>query len=253
MKKLSIIFTVLLLAFNVKAQVSFGLQIGANSSNISYIVGDDFDGSDFDYPVKSKFGLNIGLVVDYAINDQAGLQTGLMYSQKGYQVDWDAFLKENDLSGDVEIEGYWKRNYNYLELPLHFYYNANGVKIFAGPYFAYGLSGSSDIDLTLKGNGDTVTMKEEFTLNPVSGDVKAEDFLHDGEDWYDIKVFNALDFGFDVGLGYQYEQFFAKLQYSIGMSNLTPGISDVDDFDRNDLKKTNKGISFSVTYFFTPK
>jgi hypothetical protein len=75
-------------------------------------------------------------------------------------------------------------------------------------------------------------------------------YLHEGDDWYDIKVFNALDFGFDIGLGYQYEQFFAKLQYSIGMTNLTPGISDYDEFDPNDLKKTNKGISFSIAYFF---
>jgi hypothetical protein len=248
MRKLSVLMTVMLFAFSMNGQVNFGLQLGVNSSNVSYTIGKDFQGSDFDYPIKSKLGMNIGLILDYTINDQVGLQSGLMFTQKGYEVDWDQYLKENDMDG--EIDGYWKHNYNYLELPLHFYYNANGVKIFAGPYFAYGLSGSSDLDLEYSYGGETQSVKDSYTINAVSGDVKSEEFVYNGDDFFDIKVFKALDLGFDFGVGYQYQQFFVKAQYSIGFNNLTPGISDYDEFDPNELKKTNKGFSFSVAYFF---
>lgn len=245
-KSILLVLVIFLLTLNMNGQIKWGMQLGLNGTNISQSVSDDYkDG--FDFPTKSKFGFNLGLVVDYPLNDQMGFQSGLSFTQKGYQIDWDALLKREDMEGS--IDGYWTTNYNYLELPVHFYYKIDDFYLFAGPYFAYGLGGTSKLDASYSLEEDS-SIKQTSTLQAVNGAVKAEDYFDTDGDAFVIKVFNALDAGLDLGAGYKFQQFMLKAQYSIGFSNLTPGISDNDKFDPNDIKRTNKGFNISFAYFF---
>lgn len=240
------VLIIFLLTYQMNGQIKFGVQFGLNATNISQSYSSDY--RDFDFPTKSKFGFNLGVVAEYALNDQMGIQSGIMFTQKGYQVDWDAFLEREDSDG--KVTGYWKTNYNYLEFPVHLYYNIDNLSIFAGPYMAYGLSGTSSIDATYKEDDYKDTLRQTDDLNAVMGAVKREDFMNLDDEVPVVKVFNALDYGLDIGAGYKYEQFLVRAQYSIGLSNLTPGISDYEEFDPNDIKKTNKGFNFSLIYFF---
>lgn len=168
--------------------------------------------------------------------------------QKGYQIDWDAFLKKNKMNGTVD--GYWKYTYNYLELPIHFSYHINDLQIFVGPYLAYGIGGTSVVDIKYDTDSEKGEVKEQTSLTAVSGAIKSEDFIGGNEKVAFNKSYNALDFGLDLGVGYQYEQFLLKIQYSIGFNNLTPSLSDIENFDPNDFKFTNQGASFSIVYYF---
>jgi len=228
------------------AQIKFGVQAGMNVNSINQTVSSDYN--DFNFPVKSKVGMRLGLSVLYPLNDAFELESGLLYTQKGYQVDWDAFLKDNDMEGT--IEGYWKTTYNYLEMPLHINYNYNNFVLSAGPYLAYGLGGTSDLDATYKHDGNSDNIKEKINLKAVSGAVDTDEFFYDDGDVEIIRVYNAFDVGVDFGLGYKYEQFMLKAQYSIGLNNLTPSVKDIEAFDPNDLKKTNKGFNVSLIYLF---
>jgi len=242
-----ILIVFFLLTYQMNGQIKWGVQLGLNSTNISQSVSDTYH--DLDIPVKSKFGFNMGVVAEYPLNDQMGLQSGLLFTQKGYQVDWDAFLKREGMGGS--IDGYWIYNYNYLELPINFYYNFDNVYLYTGPYLAYGLGGTSKIDATYNNDGDSDSVKQTDNLQAVNGAVKSEDYFNVESDVPVIKVYNAFDIGFDIGVGYKYQQFMLKAQYSVGFSNLTPKISDQSDFNPNDLKKTNKGFNISLVYYFT--
>jgi len=245
-KEIILLILMMFTAYNSNAQFNFGIQLGLNSATVNQKFSNDMlDGF---LPSKSKLGFNAGLVVEYALNDNMGLQSGLFYTQKGYQVDWDAFLKREEMEGSVD--GYWKYNYNYLEVPLHFYYNINGLVINAGPYLAYGIGGTSVVDATYKSDEESGNISASTTLNAVTGDVKLDDFFDDNEDVVFLKAYNAFDAGLDFGIGYKYEQFLLKAQYSMGLINMIPSIKDFDYFNSDDYKMTNKVLSLSLTYFF---
>lgn len=246
-KHLFQILIVFLLTYQMNGQIKWGVQLGLNNTSISQSISDDY--KDYKYPTKSKFGFNLGIVAEYPLNDQMGLQTALLFTQKGFQIDWDALLKREGISGSVD--GYWIYNYNYLALPLHFYYNIDNIYLTAGPYFAYGLGGTSKIDATYTHDGSSDNAKQTDALQAVSGSVDEDIFFDDESDISVIKAYNAFDVGLDLGVGYKLQQFMLKLQYSIGFNNLTPHLKNAADFDPNNLKKTNKGFNISLVYYFT--
>ena len=102
--------------------VVFGLRGGMN---ISTMAGD--------INVSSKIGFNAGLNVDFSIVESFGVQTGLLFTTKGW--------KEDDV----------KANPMYLEIPIlasyryHFTDNLRWEFNF-GPYFAYGVGGNYSYD-----------------------------------------------------------------------------------------------------------
>lgn len=244
----------LFVSLSMNAQLKYGFQLGLNATSATATVSNEY--IDMRYPPATKLGYNLGFVVSYDLNDDMALQSGLLYSNKGYAIDLQQLKKDFELDG--ELSGSWKINYNYLELPLHFVYNINDFKIYAGPYFAYGLSGKAVMDVTEKDGSDTETYDYTSDINPVTGDVNAEDAANNEENSaYWLKVFNAFDVGVNFGVGYQYNQLLIRAQYSIGFSNLTPNIIETNEtsvktssstFDHNDYKYTNNGFSFSIAY-----
>jgi hypothetical protein len=102
--------------------------------------------------------------------------------------------------------------YNYLEIPLSFVYNFKGEEqgffAEAGPYLGFLLSAKSEDE-----------------------DIK--------------ESFNSLDFGLNLGLGYDLGSFIIGANYSLGLAN----IAKTEDGD-DDVTAKNKNITIYGVYQF---
>jgi len=197
------------------AQAKLGVTAGLNASSAS--ISEDFlEGMD----VGFKAGFQVGLVLDYALSENLSLIPELNFSQKGFT-----------LSGDVDDVDYkYTGTLNYLTLPINLAYKFDlGMDqkflLFAGPYLGYGLSSSEKI----KAAGVSVDLDEEDALLTFGSE--------DGE-------LKKLDYGLNIGAGYQYNKLVFKLQYNMGLNNLIQGGSEYDI----SAKTTN--VAVTVGYLF---
>ena len=149
-----------------------------------------------------KAGFQAGLVADFGISENFSIIPELLFSQRG--------CKFKGFDGSLTL--------NYLQLPVNLAYKFDvgyGSKlfIFAGPYVGYGISGKSKFD----GSSEDVKFGSK------------EDEM------------KALDFGINVGVGYEYEKVFFKLQFN-------PGLINLNNYDTPTTKNTN--IAVTAGYFF---
>lgn len=228
-----------LMAFSLQsqAQVRFGVKAGLNLNNISQNVED----SDFEFATKMSLGYHIGATMDFALFDDMSLQTGLLFTRKGFNNDL-----EEGFFGDDPVDGYDRNFYHYLEIPIHVAYKINSFQLYAGPYVALGLGGKNKYEYTEEFNGMKFTESGELKLKPAYGKLTESDFddLEDDEDYI-----NGLDMGINFGVGYQTGPVLINAGYSLGLTNLTPRLEGFDE-ERDAFKLTNRVISVSLSYFF---
>lgn len=74
---------IVLLAVNVFAQVSGGVRLGGNLSNLKWSAGD------LSMTDDSKFGLLAGVYLTAMLSDRVGIQPELAYSSMGSKQDED--------------------------------------------------------------------------------------------------------------------------------------------------------------------
>lgn len=215
-------------SMQTQAQVKFGVKAGLNINNISQ----NFKESDLESATKMRLAYNIGTTVDFGLSDALSLKSGLMLTSKGFSFD----LKEEWGKG---AEGYDRVIFNYLEVPINFAYKINDFQIYAGPYLAIGIGGKEKWDVTTKDDKDA----DKIKYIPVFGKVGEGD-LDENEGAY-----SALDYGLNLGVGYQVGPILINVGYSLGLGNLTPE-SKGYDYSRKDYKMSNRVISLSVSYFF---
>lgn len=220
MKKTAI-FSVLFIftsAFNLtQAQITFGVKTGLNLSNFFEKNDDKVLSEDY----KNKVGANLGLTVDFPINNNLGVQTGLTFQNRGYRID-----EVKDVAGyDLELES--KTYLNYIDIPINLKYTfeLSSFNIYAmgGLYAGTALNGRYEGSSTFRGRTD----KTEFDI----------DF---GNDQGEIK---SLDYGFNLGAGVEFGAFGLNLTYSHGLANLSNNTT-------NDYRINNRLISISATYRF---
>jgi hypothetical protein len=186
--------------------IKFGVTAGFNLSNFSGDVEN----------TKLKAGFQVGVVADYALTKSFSITPELLFTQRGSKAE----ATEGGLTAT------YTETLNYLQLPINALYKFNIADdakflVFAGPYFGYGLSGTAKYKLS--GGGESESESEDIKFGS------------------DEDKYNAFDFGLNAGIGYQYNKFFIKAQYNLGLGNL---FNDSDD----SLKNTNIGIS--VGYLF---
>jgi len=155
-----------------------------------------------------KPGFQAGAFMDLAITPQLSLIPELLFTQRGFK---------DDSGGG----GIYSSTINCLSLPVNVAYNldlATAGKLFpfAGLYVGYALSGSWNDTSTGGGSGDL-----KFGSNP--------------------SEINPLDFGLNIGAGYQFMSYIVKLQYNLGLANLSNSSS-------NTAKNAN--VAFTVGYQF---
>jgi len=185
-----------------------GLTAGLNTSNIRASSGNYSETGDY------KAGFQVGVVADFGITEKFSIIPELLFSQRG--------TKGKDDSGELEDFNNASLTFNYLQLPINAAYkfdvgNDSKVFVFAGPYIGYALSGKATL-----GNGSA----------SISGDLP----FGSGEDEY-----KRLDAGVNIGVGYQYDKIFFKLQYNQGLTNI---------MNITGASVKNMNFAVSVGYYF---
>jgi len=236
MKKLfkmtSVLALLLGLGFTTTAQVNFGVKAGLNANNFGQSVEDEED----KIATKMKVGFHLGVVMDYGFTEAVSLTTGLTFISKGV-----GFDLEDDLPEGTTVDGSSVTTLNYLEIPIHVTYKKSNFQVYAGPYIGIGIGGKNKSDYTFKSDFGDLEVDEEVKLKAAFGEVDYADF----ED--DEAAYNGLDFGFNLGVGYEVGPVLISLGYSLGLNDLEPSIKDQE---KDDDKITNRVISLSGTFMF---
>jgi hypothetical protein len=246
MKKSNTFFMLIILAaltFSARAQVTLGVKVGANLSNIHQ----NYKDSDMEDVTKIRPGFHLGLTADVPFSDNFSFQPGLLFTTKGCNYDINYTEEDLPVKGVAElvtVEGDASTALNYIEIPLHVAYKANDFQIFVGPYLAMGISGKYKYDYTASSIFGSMNFNDEFKLKPAFGEVKAED-LGEDED-----AFMALDYGLNFGVGYTVGPVLIQGGYSLGLGNINAKYEGWSDSDRSDYKDSNRVITLSVSYFF---
>ena len=198
--------------FTAKAQISVGVKGGLNVSSI-----EEYNG----FSLDSRAGFHGGIMLQYMMNDNIGIESGLYYSLMGGRE------KEKDYDNPNRIDDYVaKANPSYLQLPLYAIYKfdlGQDMKFYPslGVYFGYGLSGNYD----LKGQDDGVVID------------KKEDFFNDER--------NRFDMGVGVGVNFQYNRIVFGVGYEQGFLKINK-----HDFPYEDENAYNSNLKVSVGYLF---
>jgi hypothetical protein len=243
MKKLLLLsFVFCLAAGTALSQISFGPKAGFNLSKYAQ----NFDDSDFERNLKFRLGPSIGGVMDMPLLDFLSFQPSVMFSVKGTAEN----LKEGrDAHPNHEYEGYNRARVMYIEVPANFAgkmeLGPGTAQVFLGPYFAMALAGTQRYDYTetkMDGTKDTYKGDEKIKFR---NNVSEEDQNVDGVASYQ----KGLDFGFNIGVGYQWNALLFNIGYAMGFVNLQPDYEGAD-FDPADFKFSNRSIFFNVAYLF---
>ncbi len=185
-------------------KLHLGITTGLNVSTLSGI-GDIYDNN------ALKTGFGGGLAVKYNFSEAWGIQSGLIYEQKGFR------NKQDVGDGEEKFTG----TYNYITLPLL----AEGSFSLGGNSRLYGLTGGYAGFKTYAENAVVATGNE--SVQP-----PAEENIHN------------QDFGWIIGGGIQVPAgnhlLQAGLKYSLGLTEVTE--------DQPDSR--NKSLLVSVTFFF---
>ncbi len=185
-------------------KLHLGITTGLNVATLSEI-GDIYDNN------ALKTGFGGGLSVKYNFSESWGIQSGIIYEQKGFRCKQDMGDGEDKLTG----------TYNYLTIPLL----AEGSFSIGGNCRLYGITGGYAGFKTYAENA-YVTSGDEITGVPSEGTINNEDY-----GW----IFGG---GIQVPAGNHLLQ--AGLKYSLGLTEVTT--------DQPDSR--NKSLLVSVTFFF---
>ncbi len=243
MKKL-LLFTLALclLGGTAMAQISFGPKVGFNLSKYAT----NFEDPDNEPYLRSRLGPSIGGVMDMQILDFLSFQPSVLFSIKGTAQN---MKKTSDNHPNHTYEGYNRDRVMYMEIPVNFAgkmeLGPGTAQVFLGPYFAFAMGGRNNYDYTVKkldGTTETIVGDEKIKFR---NDVSVADQEIEG-----VASFQKpFDFGFDFGIGYQWEQLLFNVGYQVGISNLMPDYAG-GDFDPKDFKFSNRSLFFNVAWLF---
>ncbi|RSK44722.1 porin family protein [Hymenobacter perfusus] len=230
-----------LAATSAHAQSSFriGPKVGINQSFGRF----EYPGNDYlKVTNSSRSGAEAGLVAQVGLGTHWSVQPAVLYSQKGFSFDEDAY----DAPYDYTYHGEYEFRFNYLAVPLNVMYSSQeggqGLQVFAGPYVGFLLGGKyKSAQNGRYGNGATRGGSGE-------GDVEAGDTYKNGPK--DPYVSQGLDVGLQGGLGYGFGN---GLQMQLGYSQGLRELGAKYEAGRTNAKPPtyrSHAFQFSVAYLF---
>ena len=199
---------------NANAQTTFGIRAGVNFQNIN---GEDADGDDLDF--KMKTGFNIGVNAEIPVAPDFYVQPGVLFTTKG---------AKSKVDDDAKI------NLSYIEVPINFVYKpmlGNGKLILGiGPYVAFAIGGKVS-----NGNGDDTDVEFENEISLVQ--------YGSGTPYV-----RRLDAGGNLLAGYEFSsKLSVQLNAQLGMMKINP---DINGISGDDTKWKNTGFGISLGYRF---
>ncbi len=232
MKSLYISISILLLlltGLNLQAQndqFQIGITGGLNLSSLS-IAQPDVPNS------RLLPGGYIGISTTYNISNRISLQSGLSLTAKGGIISGDSSIGFPFVRPANRFrKNILKSRQTYLQLPIYALYRINinneiKVLINAGPYFAYGIIGTTRLNANIL-HGDAI-YEDEF---------KEKTFAARG-----LKKF---DFGLGAGVGIELKEVVLGVNYEYGTKNIGPKGEVYYPFYNTGYK--NRNILLSLQY-----
>jgi hypothetical protein len=236
MRKLILSFAIATASFGAYAQVSFGIQAGANLATLKSEF--TFSGTTTKETGKTKFGIIGGVVANIPFSSALAFRPELNFIQKGGK------FSSSQTNFGITTTSTEEVSLNFIELPLNIVYSmqAGPGRFYAGagPDISFGISGKDKYNSTSSGSG--------FPTQTSSG--KA-DVKFDGKKDSDLPASDVdfhlkrLDFGADFLVGYKLNNgLYFNAGYTFGFSNLNPN-------DNSSLK--TGGINIKVGFLFGGK
>lgn len=228
MKKIILIAAIAITSINSYAQVSFGVQLGANLG-----MGHYKDNYYYGYATPAvandpKVGFMLGALAEVDFGKLA-FRPELNFIQKGSKSGYDAYYGYTSSASKITL--------NYVEIPLNVVYNLNvgsvGKAFFGvGPAIGIGISGKE------KNGADKYDVKFD-------GKKSAELPANDND-----THLKRMDIGANILAGFQLSMgVFAKVGYTHGFSNIDPNKDDPNYL----TEYHNRGVSFCVGYMLGSK
>lgn len=211
---------------SVKAQ--FGVRAGANFYNL---ISKDANGKKVKYQLNP--GFNLGVTYEIPMSDRTYIQTGLLFTQKGFQNE----VKESLFTSATSATAY------YSELPINFVYKPDRGRgrflLGGGPFLGYGISGKfKQTKKTWIMDGLIDTEKINETMQFLNDKINASKKYYYGK---------PLDYGLNILAGYEYKgKYSAQLNGQLGLANIEPK----DGGKKPDAKSKNVGFGISLGYKF---
>lgn len=237
--------TAFLLTGLVFSQVSFGPRAGMTFSNYAF----NFKHSDEEPYTRFKAGPAFGGVVNIQFTDFLALQPALMFIKKGASEDFEEIKDNNpEISS---LSGFSRLKVGYIEVPINVAAGLDlgpgQIQVFFGPYIAFALFGRQRVDFTYRLiNGESGFEKDTYYLR-----FKNKVLESDWEDYEDDDDFfgfqKLIDMGLNFGIGYKYQAILFNFGYSLGLTNLEPKQSDINE---KNYKYSNRVIYFNVAWLF---
>lgn len=182
----------------IQAQsVGFHVKAGLNLSNVS------FDGPNLENSSGDMLsGFHIGAMVELPFSSKFSLETGLLLQSKGYQGPFSADVLDEDMD-TISISGDQKTSLLYLDIPILFKgrFDLGGINLIAsaGPYFGFGLSGTTFFEYPYEGQD----FEEEVVVN-----------FGDRDD------FKSVDYGLMASAGVEFSNVILSATYAFGLANI---------------------------------
>lgn len=200
------------MSLSAYCQVNFGVRGGMNLSTVYQNMKDSRD----EVKTLLRPGFQLGLVVETKRGRVVGMETGLLYSRKGYAVN----LEREYLEG-IDVKGYKRYTFSYLQVPLHYtFILSRSIHCYAGPYLAMAVGGSLKQDYEARFEDLYAHTDEDFSLRPVYGAIDSEDME---DDEFPVR---AMDYGLDFGVGFGKGRTCVEVAYSLGLGNMIPEYND---------------------------
>lgn len=231
MKKQLLIAIIITLSSSVFSQLYIGARAGLNMSTSS-VMPELVNYNQLSQFVP-KLGLNTGLVVKYRFIDAVAVQLEINYSGKGLKA------KVDETVNDTLLTGKWDYSFGYIEVPIMFKYLFGGRRVGpfveAGAYYGYFLTGKYSEYAEYDGK-EILNNEHELETEYV--------------DENDNQKTNRNEYGFKVGLGYNFEVdnslIFVALRYTQGLTDIVTYKTEPENYS----KTYNRTFQIAIGYLF---
>ena len=219
MKKLKIFILIAstLIFYDESSAQTIEVKGGTNLSTM--LSKDRIETYSEDYQLTPR--LLIGITADYPFTERFSLESGILFSSKGYKLEANYALYQNSEPFRV----YQNAVLNYIEIPLLFKGSAKvrELSIFStiGPYVGIGLSGEMTAN--------------SYSIGIAEKQVYSHEMGADGN-W------KRLDYGLQAGVGMEIRRIVIKISYSYGLANIS------QNKDLVVLKNRNLGLTLGYKF-----
>lgn len=236
MKRIYMIMVAACIAASATAQVKVGPKVGMNLYKIS-------DNEEMDEGAKEPFtvGFNFGVATSFGITDNFTIAPELIFTQKGAKTKYEGTEMDFDGTASVEVDYAYTEvtKLNYLEMPVLGRVAFGSVVkgyINAGPSLGYWLGGKVKEEEELGSQSDSYDGKIKF-VSEYSEDSEDLEILSEDANRVELSAVLGGGIMLDTPAG----DMLLDLRYQAGLTNLV-------DYDEEDEKIKNYGLSVSLIY-----